>query len=278
MPRPPKYPEHKLEAYGYYQNRKADSGGVAASVSTVDVLVDLEAEHPEGMASYRLIANWVREFKQQDEWQTLLDSPFQWHRMQEYGLPWEASRIVVDLLDMVEEHRAQVQAFHRDSGRKLLFALGSRRPTARQIRWCWRVHQAAPEIGTEVGHRSDLWFLAMRFSDRELCRDVLGLPLSMGDLETLLVYRPWLGWPDDNTRHQRYHDAVDGGLIPPMQGWEYDRKRLINARLPQSSDPGQELNRINQVLGGGDWDSGHPELLDSQELVLVRQQAKETRE
>ena len=87
MSRPRKYNTHKVEAYDLYTQQKADGGDVSA----LDIQVLLEEAHPEGTASYRLVANWVKEFKNRGEWQTLLDSPFQWHRLEEYRLPWEAS-------------------------------------------------------------------------------------------------------------------------------------------------------------------------------------------
>jgi len=69
MPRPRKYESHKLEAYEIYMQRKANG----EDVSALDIQVDLQGIHPEGTASYRLIANWVKEFKTRDEWQVLLD-------------------------------------------------------------------------------------------------------------------------------------------------------------------------------------------------------------
>src|SRR5918996_2880608 len=125
MPRPRKYSNHKLEAYGLYQERKAKG----EDVSALDIQVDLEELHPEGTASYRLIADWVREFKQQNAWQALLDSPFEWHRMEEYGLPWECGSYVLNLYEK--------SCRRYDLDRKEEYEVP---PTARQVRWWWRVH------------------------------------------------------------------------------------------------------------------------------------------
>jgi hypothetical protein len=193
MPRPRKYSSHKLEAYGLYQQVKAKG----EDVSALDIQVELEVLHPGGTASYRLIADWVREFKQQDEWQSLLDSPFQWHRMEEYGLPVESSRAILDLCRCAYETRIGAERFR---------LMGT--PTVRQTRWWWRVHVAAKEIKDPI----DLILLAQRFVSRELAHDVLGVPLELADLDALLIYRPWFS----DEYHEVYLRAVSENRIPPL--------------------------------------------------------------
>src|SRR5919106_6757074 len=193
MPRPRKYSNHKLEAYGLYQQRKAKG----EDVSALDLQVELEELHPEGTASYRLIADWVREFKQQDEWQALLDSPFQWHRIEEYGLPWECGRYVLDLY--LKSSR------YGDPERNVNYVVA---PSVRQVRWWWRIHLAAPEV-----KGMDLILLAQRWVAREMAHDVLNVPLEMADLEALLIYRPWIG---DQSRADYLLDVKDG-VIPSLR-------------------------------------------------------------
>ena len=46
-----------------------------------------ESDEP---ASLRTIKTWVKAFKQLGDEAGTADSPFQWHRLEDYGLPWEA--------------------------------------------------------------------------------------------------------------------------------------------------------------------------------------------
>ena len=226
------------------------------------------------MPGRNTIAKYTREYDALPSETKHLDRAFEWHRMEKYELPWEASRIILDLLDLVEQRHTELlewltntaPGFTEQATARMFWRewIDNRPATLRQIRWVWRVHQAAPEIGNEVGSLKDLWSLAMRFSDREVHADLLRSPVSFADLDMLLVYRPWLGWPDNDSRHRRYHAAVDNGLIPPLQAWNYDRKTLVETLLPQSSDPNQELDRMDRILGGGYLHTDHAELLESQ--------------
>jgi hypothetical protein len=237
MSRPRKYEAQKLEAYSIFTQRKAAD----EDVSAVDVQVDLEEKHPEGTASYRLVANWVKEFNNRDEWQVILDSPFQWHLMDQYKLPWEAGDYLMDIvykmgvtcsalkgkpvvigLDPTLE--AQVGAETAQRIRSSWQSRGTREYTVpllplsvREANWCWRVHLAAPEIGRDVGLSVDVADLSIEFAFRELVRDMLGRPFEVADLEALLVYKPWLDFKKEEVRHQTYHVAVDQGVAPPVK-------------------------------------------------------------
>ena len=201
MPRPQKYGNHKLEAYRLYQQRKAKG----EDVSALDIQVELEELHPEGTASYRLIADWIREFKRQDERQALLDSPFHWHLMEQCGLPWEASSFLMTMLGEVTQSVTEASETHDTS-------LPGWRPTFRDAIWWWRVHQAAPEITDLL----DIQWWANSLAFREMVHELLGWPLVMADLEACLTLKPWL----DDEHHDAYHKAVDLGVVPPLRGWD----------------------------------------------------------
>ena len=131
-----------------------------------------------------------------------LDEPFEWHRLEEYELPWEAGAYLLETWRIVMD--GEINQFKE---------LGQVLPTVRQVKWWWRIHQAAPEIGS----KSDVWFLAQRFVNRELTHQVLNKPLFLADLEANLAYKPWEGWPENLERFEAYMKAVSEGRIPQIQ-------------------------------------------------------------
>ena len=97
------------------------------------------------------------------------NAAFEWHRLQEYGLPWESSDILLSVWKRVCHMR-------EDSSTPL--------PTVRQARWWWRVHLAAPDVTDPM----DLFLLAQRFVIREILSDLLGQSAEMRDLDAHLAY------------------------------------------------------------------------------------------
>ena len=274
MARPRKYEAHKVEAYTIYATRKA-----AGEESTaVDIEVDLEGEHPEGTASSRLIVNWLKEFKNSDERQTLLDSPFEWHQMEASGLPWEASGFLMDILFVVESWRAE-----RERAERSVPEVGSviYTPTTvlsfRDALWCWRVHLAAPEIGDTVGDLSDVYHLARQFSLRQIASDVLGRPLSMADLEALLIFKPWLDSGKEETRHQAYHSAVAMGAIdgpPSPLAHATTLSNLIRAEARRRPEGDMGAFADTGFTGVGVFSQEHPELLVTQQWPMLLDKAR----
>lgn len=202
MPRPKKYPEHKIEAYQLYQEKR----NTGEDGSAVAIHVELQEAHPEGTVSYRVIAAWVREFKGMQEWQTLLDSPFHWpESMGTLGLPWEASAYIMDILFRLEQRRKGERS---EDNRSKEFNTGARglttpRLTGREALWCWRVHLAAPEFGTSVGVKDDVYSLAKEFATREICSLVLHGPFDTVDLEARLVHKSWVDF-----HHPQIHEHL----------------------------------------------------------------------
>ena len=237
MARPRKYQEHKLEAYAFFQHHKADHGGDPAKVLATDVQVDLETEHPNGTASYRLIADWVKEFKGQDEWQALLDSPFEWHRLREYELPWDASEFLL-----------QMWAYYRELTRDLEWALKYSGPqpvpTVRQAHWWWRVHQAAPaqDNGFVYIWSDQLWKC-------ELSRDVLGKHVDISGIDAYLAYRPWMS----EKNQIDYDQAESDGRIPSLPSNNEDSELLKELRgRPELSKyfPQANVNSMRDLAEG----------------------------
>ena len=263
MARPREYDAHKLDAYQFYVQQKAAGGDDSA----LNIRVLLEVAHPEGTASYRTIANWVKGFKNEAEWRDLLDSPFQWHLIEEYGLPWEASGYIMDILLKLESWRVDQREWKRDHPDVVTTPYLS----VREALWCWRIHLAAPEIGVTVGELGDIYYLARQFSSREVTTEILGKPLNLADLEALLMYKPWLDFGGEEKRHRAYHSAVEQGSIP---GLPSDKARammptdMLNATPVKAlgDKPAFARRHVPGIVGYSHGD--HPELLTSQSLYL----------
>ena len=130
------------------------------------------------------------------------DDPFQWHLVEEYGLPWEASRFVLDVFLHYRRQESRFHTDHPDVQRPPNYNCG---PSVREVLWCWRVHLALPEEPIEhvAGWADDLAL-------RELARDVFADPFDIAGIEAWFAYRPWI-----DEEHQREYDQdVGSGIIP----------------------------------------------------------------
>lgn len=174
------------------------------------------------------------------------DAPFLWHRMgeyREYGLPWEASALVMDMTGMIL--RINNGLANMDARAPQLA------PTVREALWWWRVHQAAPEIARDMGVFFDIYWLASSFVFRDLNHELLGVPMETEELELRMAVKPWL----NEERHKEYHQMVDRGVVPNVHpGFEMIHLLAMVANLP------------SEWVGSGSIKlSLHPELLYSQQ-------------
>ena len=245
MPRPRANPEQQRRAY----ERHRAGFGPKAIVDT------LSEEFGDEAVSPRTVATWVKGFKDLSPRTVGLDSPFEWHRMEEYGLPWEAGGFLLDLAMVLSE----TWIGQANPGSSSL-------PTVRQARWWWRVHQAAPDVvhtGTEFGWavgKINLILLAERFVWREMAHDVLGEPLEMDDLEAHLKHRPW----ESEERRAVYLSAVEQGQIPGLR-LNKDRIAENTKRLEAIGETAEwAFSGLAMMAAGVNDDC--PELLDSQQV------------
>lgn len=200
MPRPLASPKQHGRAYDLY---RGDLGPSA--------IFDKLCEEFEEPVSARTVSNWMRGFRDLDKTVVALDSPFEWHRMEEYGLPWEASRWLLEVWGVVIRGRTE-RPF----------------PTLREARWWWRIHQAVPRIQTDTPEPEwlkelapegvpwvyfDTVAMARAFVARELAHELLGEPMVMDDLEALIALRPW----ENRVLEESYRREVDLGTIPPVR-------------------------------------------------------------
>lgn len=238
MSRPKINPEQHLRAYRLWR----------AGHGPTEIGKTLEAEFPEETVSARTVATWVKGFKALRPEAVDPDAPFQWHLMGDWGLPWEASGFILDMLSAV--YASNYLQWASNTNTRLT-------PTVREALWWWRVHQAAPEIAREVGYQSDIHALASHFVSRELAHEVLGSRLELADLEVCLALKPWL----DDEHHRHYHEMVKSGVVPSFE----------ELRLKSMSDLVQKFLKPGSLEFPG-WyievfpvDPDHPELLWSQQ-------------
>lgn len=188
MPRSKAHPEQHFSAYQLWRK----------GLGLTAICEELEKGFGTETVSERTVATWIRGYKSLHPETVDLDAPFEWHRMMEYALPWEASGFLLEMWWWVLEN---------------LYPKYGEKPTVRSVRWWWRVHQAAPNLSKHL----DVWFLAQRFANRELLHEVLGQPLEMADLEAHLAYKPWQGFPEDQSRGEAYWAALEENRIPKVR-------------------------------------------------------------
>ena len=232
------------------RNRERDIGQ-----GIMDTIIDLVADPKEfgGTAIHRMLVNDPTLIGHIPEVRTVqrvvkrirsnlgpLDSPFEWHRMQEFGLPWEAGGFVM-----------RVWKWHHENvkpERERDFTPAP--PTFRDAMWWWRIHLIDIEDAL-----SDwmVWSIATYCVVRELRRDLLNIPLEMNDIEAFLAYKPWI-----EGNEAEYESAILEGRIPGIEGPTYDAsespnfQRAVRGRL--IGPIGRPSLRLRKVFG---WEEIH---------------------
>jgi hypothetical protein len=186
-----------------------------------------------------------------------LDEPFRWHKLEEYGIPWEASGFIMDMLNEVHKFRGFVIKYKNE----LPFIVPARLiPTFREVIWWWRVHQATPEIPQQVGYLGDISELSNSFVVREMAHELLKLPLETADLEACLALKPWL----NEERHSDYHEMVELGVVPPVNVEMEDMTSAIRRDLFLKA--GEKMPVLSLPPR-----TSHPELLFSQQFKMYEE-------
>lgn len=217
--------------------------GQGKTIDEIEALM----EEAELWTSRGAIARYTKEYDHQQDAEKTLDAPFEWYRLDEYGLPWEASAYLLDVLA-----KARIQFLAQLGTPSILF----RPATVREVRWWWRIHLAAPAIE---------WFdvvqIARAFASRELASQILGKPLFVADLEALVVYHPWSG--ADSKRS--YHEAVEHGVAPEV---------ISNPLLDVFISDKPENVQMTAIIQFGWWPSPtSPHLLPSEVNVTQSQRS-----
>ena len=268
MPKPKTNPEQRIRAYRLWK----DGEGQTAIRNALE-------EEFNNPVSERTVATWIKEFKSLSPEKVDLDAPYEWHRMDRYGLPWEASGYLIKMLYINEMRRSsdRAAAIRNREVNPTATVIITPQLTFREALWCWRVHLALPDVGTVVGVQDDVWFLAKQFASREIFADVLAEPLYMADLESLLVYKPWLDFHREEVRHQAYHRAVEEGAIPPLLPRSELTSKALNVWAgPEARTLEENVAGIEKVmhLTAAYHSQEHADLLESQQRDLLMSQVR----
>ena len=204
MPRPPKDPAQQERALRLYQ----------AGHGPTKIHEALDREFGFDAASLRTVASWTKKFKELGT-RAGFDAPFDWTNLASYELPWEASDYLLELWQFVNE--GDIRRFKNSVSNPV----NDESITGRQMTWCWRVHQACPDIGPY-----DTFWLAQRFVIREVQQQNYGIQISSKDLMSHLAYRPWEG----NSQMRTYLTAVADDRVESIQNpyLTYEAKRILN--------------------------------------------------
>ena len=232
-------------------------------------IFDKLCEDFEDPVSARTVSTWLRGFRELNDEVKNLDAPFEYHRMEEYGLPWEAGGYLMEMWAWIREFRADPAEKQEDPG--------ASPPTVRQVRWWWRVHLVVPEV-----IKFDVYVWAQAFAWQEMLKDVFDELVNMAGLEAKLAYRPW----ESTKKERRYLQAIDQMRIPvPANVWE---EFLLFSRVRATGQPetpllgyGAKLNRpeSNSMLPSqiyAETDQAH--VSTSAELNRLRREHREFEE
>ena len=147
----------------------------------------------------------------------LRDLPFDWHRLEDARLPWDASAWVLKCKRWFEVFRIPVA---RASG------LDTQWPpfSNRWALWCWRIHLAAPGLGP-----FPILHIAAEYTIAEQAFDLLPErpPTRLSGWDSVLEYQPW----QSRTAHRVYLEALRLGLVQPVGDLKGVREQEANVRL-----------------------------------------------
>jgi hypothetical protein len=201
------------------------------------------------------------------------DSPFEWHRMEEWGIPWQASDFILQMLNEEYEKKKGIIESRESALESEWWAkyqpgwwpeIHDYTATFRQVIWWWRVHQAAPEIPQHVGELTDIRDLGDSFAVRELVSELLDSPSEAADLEACLALKPWL----DEERHSNYHEMVELGVAPPIKLEFMDMTSPTRRGLLSQVRGRIPLELVGRLRSQAMLKPEHPELLSSQQWAI----------
>ncbi len=192
-----------------------------------------EAFGSEAAVSRGTVGNWVQGFSGYVPPEPDPDSPFEWTRIREFGVPAGVGSFLLQVAS-VHSHYGLEAAWHaiRSSGSQALSdpdGIGLRL-SVREARWMWHVYQAVdgavhllpgpvPESLFSSHTRPMPWqqfeVISLSLARAEQGRDVLGQELDVSDIEHYLAYRPW----SSDGALARYEEAISLVIV---RAWARD--------------------------------------------------------
>jgi hypothetical protein len=201
--RDPIWPQDVLLDIGHEIAKGVNCAEILRGLLNDEKYAGREAEIPD----LRTIQRMAQPYRKKNPKPDPMDEPFQWDKLAEYGIPWEASEYLLslwhgiwkgELVESVEE---------------------AERITARTVLWAWRVHLAAPDISQA---HTLMW--ATRFAGNEIGHIVFGMELGFEAFYQSLAFRNFEG----EDQAEAYDKAVDEGRVKPVTvfaGWLPPREK-----------------------------------------------------
>ena len=157
----------------------------AKGLSQAEIHKNLLSEFANVSVSIRTIGNWISEFKSLPDELINLDTIFEWHKCEEYGIPWSASHKLLGLCYTCYEDQ-------------------NKTPSGREGLWWWRISQAAPEL-----KNGQIIQIGNDYANREIRSILQNFQESFKDLNTFITYKPY-----NQHRVREYNRALAVEDIP----------------------------------------------------------------
>ena len=149
----------------------------------------------------RTVRRYMTEFGKLDELDQAQYALFEWpESMATAGLPWEASRAVLDYLRRCKE----------DS----LYLYG--RASVRMVMWYWRVHQAAPDASGDDWEWGASYLIDSEGDLTEAARSIARA------VESYLAYAPWR-WDYGSSDHEDIARTLTTLFLDNGVGYDWQR-------------------------------------------------------
>jgi hypothetical protein len=175
------------------------SEGIKKRVNCAEILRQLQSKYvgrAGDIPGIRTIERYYQNYWKNNPEPDPMDEPFQWHKLEQYGIPWEASGYLLTLWHGIWNGDLE----------RLFSTEEAKRITAREVLWWWRVHLTAPDISPA---HTLMW--AGRFVNNEIYHLVTDTEPDFEGFYQALAYRSSEG-EEQAEAHQR---AVEERRIKP---------------------------------------------------------------
>ena len=178
---------------------------------TIDQILEVMGDD---VVSRGTVAKYVRVYDDMPGHLKLSDLPFEWCRLERAGLPWEASEWVMECQFVLERYHfegwSEMSRKGTDTEASRLMS-GFEPLTNRWADWCWRVHQADPNLKA-----GEVLTVAHCYSHAQQIHDLLPdePEMDMRWLDAVLRYRPYASKEEASI----YEATLEAGLLSVAPG------------------------------------------------------------
>lgn len=226
------------------------------------IRVELEREFSAGRLnrapSRGTVANVVRWWEDQPPSIRERDLPFQWHELEKARLPWEASSWILECKFLYEASKVSL-CWGIEAGEYQTLGIGPECAqqvlgevppfTNRLATWCWRGHQAVPQM--PMG--SVQFLIAPKYAFEEQVHDFFP---ELSEAEALWPWDDWLTFRPDLDENQQsripgakrvYEEAIRLGIAMPLPGLEEEIRRYLGLRTRVG------LKQLHLIQNAPEW-------------------------